>query len=1609
MLMKRNYPNTTSHVAKKDLQVNTNISISKVSLRTVLLFAFVLFYNNITLAQVANYGFSQASGTYTVPSGLSNNSGNNWDDEINPGTIGFTFNFNGTNYTSCNVSTNGFITFGATAPASNNYNPISSNAGYEGTISALGRDLVHNGTRVRTVTTGTAPNRTFIVQWTNARRYNLAAQNGDFNFQIILHETTNVIQVVYGACTSAYAFDLTAEVGLRGASNTDFNNRATTNNWPASTAGATNTATCNTGNGAGELPTNGLTYTWTPRPTITSLVGSPACAGGNITINGTNLSNATSVTIGGTAVASITTNTSTQIVAVIGGGTTGTVQVTTAGGTAASAGSFTVNPSPAAIGGGAASVCVSATTPAFTNATGGGTWSITNGTGSATISAGGVVTGSTAGTATVVYSIGTCSSTTPITINPTISTLATATTPTNGATGVCYSGTGAVTQLSWGAAAGATGYDVYFGTTVTPTLVSSNQAATTWTISPILAANTTYYWKIVPRNGCGVTTGTAVNWSFTTTSSPCIAYCTPSSSSGTAYIAGVSSEGSLINVSNSPTTYSAGGYGNYSAITIASQIPGGGINININLVGGQIIRTFVDWNNDGVFADPAEEVYSTGTTTLSGATTYGFVVPSGQAPGNYRMRIRTRTVTPVDPCTAHPSGEAEDYTINIVADCLQKITSVANGSACGSPNTVNLSATSAGATGFRWYSAETGGSLLATTATGSWTTPSIAATTTYYVTAYNGTCESLFRTPIKATILTTTNITITPSAPVLCGDNNPITITASGDTTEEDILVQDFESGMAPFTATIPTSTNAGADSPWTVKTSPYKPSGTSVWKPAINSGSIATIGNKFALSTSDYNGSNIVTIITSPVINPSTYNSLTLTFDQYYSYFSADSGEVQVSVNGGAFASVTPTTAIYNSDLGTPSNFVTQTVNLNAYALPANTSLQFRFVYTAQFDDGWAIDNIRLSGIKPLNTAFTWSGGVDAYIDVACTIPYVAQSVSTIYVKPNATQLNSPSWSFTATATLSNGCTAVKNINVTNNTKTWTGASSQLWSDASNWAPNGVPTSSNCVVIPNTTQITGSGYNAFAKNVTVKSTGNLELQSSNNLTVTDEITVNTSGVFNIRNNASLVQTNNVANTGIVNAQRTANIRQQDYVYWAAPVANFPVGSISPGTSGGYIYKWLPTNTTSYASNFGTWAGTSENMVTGKGYIVRGPNAYSQSAAANYTATFRGVPNNGTITTPISRSTYNGASYAGPTTTLVTANDDNWNLVGNPYPSSIRAIDFLNANTNIAGFINLWTHGTLPVSSVDPFYANYTYNYTVADYITYNASGASSGPGVFNGYIGSGQGFFVLMNHTSAATTENVTFNNSMRSAAYSNSQFYRSTDNSQNSSEPEHNRIWLDIIKTADNSNRRTLIGYIEGATDEKDRLYDAVGSEKLNFNIYSLINNEMQLIQGKALPFDINDTVDIGINIAQNGEYRIGIGALDGLFSESNQDILIEDKLLNIVHNIKASPYTFTANQGRDNNRFVLKFVNQTLSDDDNVYANDIKIFSTNTLNIESTKLSINNITVYDIVGKKLLEMNDIQQKQVIINQLKPTTNVLLVKVTLDNGTVITKKVVY
>jgi hypothetical protein len=79
-------------------------------------------------------------------------------------------------------------------------------------------------------------------------------------------------------------------------------------------------------------------------PTISAFTPSSGAAGTLVTITGTNLSNALSVTFGGVASTIITSDVSTQIVAFVPtGAVTGTISVTTSQGTATSASVFTVS------------------------------------------------------------------------------------------------------------------------------------------------------------------------------------------------------------------------------------------------------------------------------------------------------------------------------------------------------------------------------------------------------------------------------------------------------------------------------------------------------------------------------------------------------------------------------------------------------------------------------------------------------------------------------------------------------------------------------------------------------------------------------------------------------------------------------------------------------------------------------------------------------------------------------------------------------------------------------------------------------------------------------------------------------------------------------------------------------------------------------------------------------------------------------------------------------------------------------------------------------------------------------------------------------------------
>ena len=82
-------------------------------------------------------------------------------------------------------------------------------------------------------------------------------------------------------------------------------------------------------------------------PTINGFTPTSGLVGASVTIGGTNLGGATSVTFNGTSATSFSVNSATSITAAVpAGATTGTISVTNPGGTATSAGTFTVIQTP---------------------------------------------------------------------------------------------------------------------------------------------------------------------------------------------------------------------------------------------------------------------------------------------------------------------------------------------------------------------------------------------------------------------------------------------------------------------------------------------------------------------------------------------------------------------------------------------------------------------------------------------------------------------------------------------------------------------------------------------------------------------------------------------------------------------------------------------------------------------------------------------------------------------------------------------------------------------------------------------------------------------------------------------------------------------------------------------------------------------------------------------------------------------------------------------------------------------------------------------------------------------------------------------------------------
>lgn len=187
-------------------------------------------------------------------------------------TIPFPFTIGGNTYTGLRIFENGFIGFGENGSKTNT--PFTMSNGSAFIMAPYAKDLVglyrpDQGIVGNIVyeTRGEAPNRQFVIQYSNMVPYNSSTPNYPtnifiLNFQIILNED-NTVKFVYNIVPDGTPSQQELHVGVRGATTSDYHTRTSAgteaSNWSSTTKGLTNSNKMTLNTGAGMVP-SGFTF-----------------------------------------------------------------------------------------------------------------------------------------------------------------------------------------------------------------------------------------------------------------------------------------------------------------------------------------------------------------------------------------------------------------------------------------------------------------------------------------------------------------------------------------------------------------------------------------------------------------------------------------------------------------------------------------------------------------------------------------------------------------------------------------------------------------------------------------------------------------------------------------------------------------------------------------------------------------------------------------------------------------------------------------------------------------------------------------------------------------------------------------------------------------------------------------------------------------------------------------------------------------------------------------------------------------------------------------------------------------------------------------------------
>ena len=496
-------------------------------------------------------------------------------------------------------------------------------------------------------------------------------------------------------------------------------------------------------------------------------------------------------------------------------------------------------------------------------------------------------------------------------------------------------------------------------------------------------------------------------------------------------------------------------------------------------------------------------------------------------------------------------------------------------------------------------------------------------------------------------------------------------------------------------------------------------------------------------------------------------------------------------------------------------------------------------------------------------------------------------------------------------------------------------------------------------VAVTNAAQVSVSGT------LLINSGKKLSIDANNTLTVSGTITNNggTSGLVlesTSSGNASLIHnTDNVAAT----VKRYISGTKEAWHFIASPVSNqtisgtnwTPTGTYGNGT--GYdLYLWNePTPCWTYLLNTTvapTWPSLhpTTSFVKGRGYL------YS-TQAVNPTKEFAGLLNNGTVTYPLTNSS--------PDLTV-----KGFNLIGNPYPSSI---DW----KAVSG----WTRSDLITAAGG--YDMYIWNPTANNYGVFNSAG-TTGTNNVTQYIAPTQGFFVR-----ASTAGSITMGNAVRVNSGANNWMKVKAE--------KENRLSVKI-----QANDGTGFDEVLAEFGYDTNLPGALKLFSRTVTAPSLYWNQENADLSVRYLTDVieNASIPLQFKAGKNGSFEM-------TFDEHIANVttfLLEDKKTKTIQdlNVTAS-YKFNATVTDAADRFVLHFSPVTV---ESVNLPALIYYDGNQIVVDLTNVEQKTtVAIYDVAGRRLIDKA--VDGKMIHRFVMSNKNLIYIVVASSDGKLISRKV--